>query len=116
MSNVNNTNNSEAILPQASQQKLVNTIKLDSINAEQFREIVGNKFFCVQFLKKSGEVRNMNARLGVTKFLRGGQDSTQHIDKYINVYENKDTFYKKVNMETVQQLTANGTTYIVGSK
>lgn len=99
------------------QNTTTNTVKLESINAEQFRSIVGNKFFSVNFVKKDNTLRKLTGRLDVSseKYLRGGKDSTSHLDDLVNVWEkNNDKFYRKVAMSRVQQLTANGTTYVVG--
>lgn len=39
------------------------------------KRIVGDKFFSVEFVKKTtGEIRRMTCRFGVTKYLHGGDD------------------------------------------
>ena len=65
------------------------------------------RFFNVVFKKKSGELRTMQARLGVQKFSKGGLHTTAHIPKYITVYEN-GTQPKNVNLNTVLETTVNG--------
>lgn len=64
--------------------------------------------FSILFTKKDGTKRKMVCRLGVTKHLRGGDDSTAHIDKYINVYDLQKEGYRKVNAETLEELHYDG--------
>lgn len=58
------------------------------------------KFFTVTFIKKDGSVRKLNGRLGVTKYLRGG-DSTLDKNKFITVYDMKSEGYRAINKETI---------------
>jgi len=86
---------------------------MKTLTEQDFRNLVGNKFFSVKFIKKNGDVRDLNGRLGVVCKLRGGVDSTAHLAKYVNVYEGRaDTFYRKVNLETVQHIKINGETHL----
>ena len=88
---------------------------MKKLTEDKFRKLVGNKFFTVKFVKKDGTIRDLNGRLGVKSKLRGGEDSTSHIDKYVNVYEKgADTFYRKVNMETIKQIVCGSQTYVFG--
>jgi hypothetical protein len=43
------------------------------MHVDEFREIVGDKFFTARFMKKGGEMRTIRARLGVKKGLKGGE-------------------------------------------
>lgn len=93
----------------------MNTLRKSQLNEQFIRELVGNSFFTIEFIKKDSTLRKLNGRLGVTKHLRGGQDSTSHIDKYLNVFENgSETKYRKVNLETTQKIVVGKQTYIVG--
>lgn len=97
----------------------MSTIKvLPTINQQQFREIVKGHFFSVEFIKLNGELRKMSrARLGVTKHLRGGKDSTAHKPHIINVYEKEaDTFYKKLDLTRLLQLKCGGVTYKINNQ
>lgn len=86
---------------------------MKKLNEDVFRALVGGKFFTVRFVKKDNTIRDLNGRLSVVKHLRGGEDSTSHIDKYINVFESSsDTKYRKVNMETVQTIKVGGKTHV----
>lgn len=93
----------------------MNTIRKSQLTEEYLRNLVGDQFFSVRFVKKNGEVRDMTCRLGVTKHLRGGEDSTAHLGNIVNVFESAaDTKYRKVNLTSVQRIKANKQTYIVG--
>lgn len=78
------------------------------------------KIFHIQFVKKDGNIRDMCARLGVVKYLRGGIDSTAHMPQYINVYEmvmgKNESNYRKVNLDTVLSLKVSGIEYIFDIK
>jgi hypothetical protein len=58
------------------------------------------KIFNVLFTKKDGSVRSMNARLGVTKHLKGGV-STLNANQYITVYDMQNKGYRAINKETI---------------
>lgn len=58
------------------------------------------KIFSVEFVKKDGSVRLMNCRLGVTKYLKGGQ-STLDPNKFITVYDLQSEGYRAINIETI---------------
>lgn len=67
------------------------------------------KFFTVKFTKKNGEERTMNARLGVKAPLKGGSNTTEHLDQYVTVYEGSKRNYRNVNLDTIHELHASGT-------
>ncbi len=54
------------------------------------------KFFTVVFVKKDGTTRVMNARLGVSKHLKGGQ-STLDPAQYLTVYDMQSEGYRAVS-------------------
>jgi len=66
------------------------------------------RFFTVKFIKKDKSIRTMNARLGVTKHLKGGECTVDR-SKYIVAYE-LGTGYRCINRDTIQELTFNGET------
>ena len=41
------------------------------MDLNKFKKIVGGKFFEVEFEKKDGSIRKMNARIAVSKFVKG---------------------------------------------
>jgi hypothetical protein len=66
------------------------------------------QFFTVTFMKKNGDMRKMNCRLGVTKHLKGGKSTTDHVPRLMTVYDVKANGYRCINMETVREIKFNG--------
>lgn len=62
-------------------------------------EGTGGKFFTVQFIKKDGNVRTMNCRLGVTKGIKG-TGNKKSAPNIITVWDAKKKQYRSVNLET----------------
>ena len=58
------------------------------------------KIFSVTFRKKDGSTRVMNARLGVTKHLKGGE-SNLNPNQYITVYDMQNKGYRAINRATI---------------
>jgi len=70
------------------------------------------KIFSVKFKKKDGTIRDMTARLGVTSHLRGGTDSTEHLDYLVNVFDMKIQQYRKINLNNLIEMKSEGETYV----
>jgi hypothetical protein len=66
-------------------------------------------FFSVQFVKKNGEVRDMNCRLGVKKYLKGV--GRMHPPNMVNVFDVKAKGYRYVNLDTVIKAQIEGELY-----
>lgn len=78
------------------------------MNKQKIIELVGNKFFTISFIKKDGTLRKMNARLGVTKHLKGGKKSYNPDDfNYLTVFDLAKKQYRTVNLNTVKEVKAN---------
>ena len=77
-------------------------IKINPVESRKMAEALeqANGFFTVTFLKKDGSVRKMNARVGVTKHLKGGE-STLDATKYVTVFDVTKGEYRAVNRETI---------------
>lgn len=58
------------------------------------------KIVTVTFTKKDGSIRVMNCRLGVTKYLKGGQ-STLDPSKFITVYDLQAKGYRAIAKEAI---------------
>lgn len=72
---------------------------------EQLKKELKGKFFTVTFTKKDGTLRKMNARLGVTKHLKGGTkgyDDAAH--NFLTVFDLGKRGYRTVNLSTVRSL------------
>lgn len=65
-------------------------------------------FFTVQFIKKGGEIRKMNCRLGVKKGLTGKGLAYKPLFKgLICVFDTVKKEYRMINLNTVFSLKAN---------
>lgn len=69
----------------------------------------GATIFGVEFLKKDGSLRKMQARLGVTHCLKGGVSGTAQHEKYINAYDMQKQAYRSINVETVRKISMKNT-------
>jgi hypothetical protein len=71
-----------------------------------------NGKFQVQFIKKNGESRTMNARLGVSINLKGGKNKVQAKDRpYLTVYDLDKKEYRTVNLDSTYMIKIKGKTY-----
>lgn len=77
------------------------------MNIEQFKREVKGKFFSVTFIKKDGTLREMTARLGVKKHLRGGPSKDLGVNM-LTVFDVQKKAYRTVNFEQLISLRYNG--------
>ena len=68
------------------------------------------QIFSVQFVKKDGQTRDMNCRLGVSKYVKGTGTSLP-LPKYVRVFDLQVHGYRLVNKETIKRAVISGTTY-----
>lgn len=73
----------------------------------EIKKMVGNQFFSAVFVKKNGEVRSMLCRLGVKKYLKGGEKRYDY-DDLMTVYDVKKKGYRTINLNTLMQVKAMG--------
>ena len=83
------------------------TINTSSRALATILEQTNGKFFTVNFVKKDGSVRQMTARTGVTKYLKGGKKTVSE-DQYVTVYEPSSGSYKNINRDTILSIKALG--------
>ena len=69
---------------------------------------LADKFASITFVKKDGTVRKINGRMGVTKDLKGGVNTTAKFGQYLTIYSLRDKGYRNINLETVQRIAARG--------
>ena len=91
---------------------------MQPITRDEVREIVSNtngQFFNVEFKKRTtGELRNMTARVGVSKYITGeGLKYNAKEKDLLPVYDMIAKGYRMVSIDGITQLRANGETYIV---
>ncbi len=68
------------------------------------------KLFSVTFVKKNGDLRLLNGRMGVNAGNKVAP-TTAHISKYIVVYDIKAKSFRNVNTETITCVKAGGKVY-----
>jgi hypothetical protein len=109
---------------QTLKQKLVNEITIDLLKEEAVdisREELVQKikdtkgaYFTVTFIKKDGTERTMNARFGVTKYLKGGSLPYDPISKgLLPVFDQKTGEYRMINTATLLSAKVSGEEYKV---
>lgn len=81
------------------------------MNVQQIIQKTNGKVFTVDFTKKDGTMRTMNARLGVTKHLRGGESTTKDYSNLVTVFDMQKKAYRNINTDTVKRITFGGETY-----
>ena len=91
---------------------------MQTITRDEVREIVSNtngQFFNVEFKKRTtGELRNMTARVGVSKYITGeGLKYNAKEKDLLPVYDMIAKGYRMVSIDGITRLRTNGETYIV---
>lgn len=83
--------------------------KLARVHVEKEVKASGGRFFGVTFEKKDKTLRTMNARLGVTKFLVGGENKVvKPSNSYMTVWDKHANGYRTINLATIKELHVNG--------
>lgn len=86
------------------------------MNIQQFKNEVKGNFFRACFVKKDGSVREMTARFGVKKHLKGGElGYNAEAYNYIVVFDVDKKEYRTINMDKLIYLRYNGKE-VVGSQ
>jgi hypothetical protein len=76
------------------------------------KELVGNKIFAVEFIKKDGSLRKMVCRLGVKKHLKGGELKYSPEDfNYLTVFDLQSEEYRTININTLKKIKLDGVSY-----
>jgi hypothetical protein len=72
------------------------------------------KIFTAFFFKKDNSLRKMNCRLGVKKYLKGGELKYKPLDKMLlGVFEMSSKSYKMINLNTLTKIVVDKTEYDV---
>jgi hypothetical protein len=83
------------------------------MNIQEFKTEVKGNFFRACFLKKDGTVREMTARFGVKKHLKGGELSYNPEDfNYVVVFDVDKQAYRTINMDKLIFLRYNGKEFL----
>jgi hypothetical protein len=71
------------------------------------------RFFSVVFRKKDSEIRKINGRLGVKKYLKGGVNRVVRYDNpYETLFDVQKMEYRTTNLHTVLAVYANNCKYV----
>jgi len=85
------------------------------MNIQDFKNEVKGNFFRACFVKKDGTIREMTARFGVKKHLKGGElKYNPEALNYIVVFDVEKEAYRTINMDKLIFLRYNGKE-VVGS-
>ena len=86
----------------------VNRSVINNILDQAVNTIVG-----IIFTEKSGKVRKMSARKGVTKGLKGGGSTygTEAKSQYIQIFDMAKREYRAVNRDTIKVIRVRGNVY-----
>jgi hypothetical protein len=82
---------------------------MTTFKAENLKQLVGNKIFTVEFVKKDGSIRVMNCMIGVKKHLQGGE--LKHNPESLNhliVYDMQSKGYRTININTLLKVKFEG--------
>ena len=83
------------------------------MNLSKVIECSEGRFFTVEFVKKDGSTRILNGRLGVEKYLKGG-DCTIDRTKFVIVYDVQSKGYRAVNRDTILSVRIDGVKFCKG--
>jgi hypothetical protein len=88
---------------------------IDKIKATDPRNTGKGEFFTVTFVKRTdGTTRTMNARLGVRKYLRGGELSYDAAEKeLLPVFDVPKSAYRMIDLRSIISAKVGGQEYIV---
>jgi hypothetical protein len=71
------------------------------------------KVFTAEFIKKNGETRKINCRLGVKKDLKGGTNPVKNYLQYLTVYDMQKKGYRNINLGTLMLVKINKVCYTI---
>ena len=89
------------------------------ITREEAKKIIkgsGGQFISVTFIKKDGEVRNLNGRIGVhkSKYAPLKNVGLRYNPKdygLVGIFDAQKKAYRMINIDTISQLKISGKTY-----
>lgn len=101
---------------QKAQSNITKTSKLNRVYLQNLILSQNGKFVSVRFEKLNGDTRTLVGRLGVKKFLKGGQNKVEAMDRpYLTIFDIKLMKYRTINLATITEIRAQNHVYsIVG--
>lgn len=89
--------------------KMISGVEAKRAALRSFIAAIGGQTFTVEFVKKTtGELRVMNARMGVTKHLRGGESTTKHCPDLLTTFDMQAQGYRTITLDNVRVLRGAG--------
>lgn len=76
----------------------------------QLQQLAKNKIFTATFIKANGELRTLNCRLNVKKYLKGGISTVVNRDDLITVFDMQINQYRNIPLDRLIKLNINGET------
>ncbi len=73
--------------------------------SEVLSSCIQGKIFTAKFVKKDGEFRTMNCRLGVKKHLKGGRDYNDATNVNITVFDLKSKGYRNIPVHRLVEIS-----------
>lgn len=92
--------------------------KQKASKANNFRSFINSlngRFFTVDYILKSGNVRKLNGRTGVIKYLKGGTNPNKS-KLALFVWDTRKKDYRTVNLDTIMAIRANKMSITVQDK
>jgi len=85
------------------------------MNAKTLKALLsGGQFFSVEYVKKNGETRILNGRIGVKKSVNGKGLKYNPIERgLLPVYDVRKRNYRMINIKTVRVVRAHGDEIII---
>lgn len=84
------------------------------MKTNEIKKLVGSRIFSVIFTKTNGDERKMLCKIGVKKYLSGGQKTYDDVEaNHLTVFDLKNRGYRTVNLNTLKQIKANGKVIIL---
>jgi hypothetical protein len=94
--------------------KVVEVVQLNRVNLKTCVINQCGKFVSVDYKKLDGETRTLTGRLGVTSYLRGGENKVQSDERpYMTMFDIQLRQYRTVNLSSVSEMRASGKRYTV---
>jgi len=88
-------------------------MELSRFKTDELIKTTKGKIFSCTFIKKDGSIRNMVARVGVHKNLKGGKNGQSSKNSLVTVFDMLNGGYRMINLETITTLKIRGMHYQV---
>lgn len=81
--------------------------RLNRVQLLSFIVCQKGKFISVDYFKRDGVQRKLTGRLGVTKYLKGGQNNVESLERaYLVIFDIKMKEYRTISLDTLIQIRA----------